>query len=429
MLPNRFFAAILVSTIYAGAGQSPGSERDERWKEDFQVLRNTIAPHGPSVDLKDIKRPITLASHGQKDFVKLYPNFEVDMESLLADLPKLNDTEITLRLMKFMASANVNHNLIQPPASMGFYLRLPLQFGWYPDGLAIVSAPSDLPQALGTHVLKIADQTPEAVLAALAPYVAHENDTSLKENAMGLLRLQAMLKYLGLLNAQNQVVLTLRKPGGQPFQLIVQPGNPKVPLVGVIEALHVKPSLARTRPNDYYWQRYLEDSQTLYVQYNKCANDPILPFHRFATDVLAEADGHQVERLVIDLRYNPGGDSRILNALRPGLEQRLSKLGRLYVLIGSGTASAAVENAAELKSFLHATLIGEPTGGTPSSYGDEKLVTLPNSKLVVQYTTKWLGVKTKDEPDGIKPDVTVLRTFDDIVAGRDAVLEAAIAAK
>jgi C-terminal processing protease CtpA/Prc len=91
--------------------------------------------------------------------------------------------------------------------------------------------------------------------------------------------------------------------------------------------------------------------------------------------------------------------------------------------------SAAAENAAEFKSFLHATLVGEPTGGTSSSYGDEKLVVLPYSKLVVQYTTKWLGVKSKDEPDGLKPDVTVLRTFDDIVAGRDAVLEAAIAAK
>jgi C-terminal processing protease CtpA/Prc len=246
---------------------------------------------------------------------------------------------------------------------------------------------------------------------------------------MGPLRVQAILKHLGLLNAQNQVALTLRKPGGQPFQLLLQPGNPKVPLVGVIDTLHVKPSLARTRPNDYYWQRYLEDSQTLYIQYNRCANDPILPFRRFVSDVMDEADRHPGARVVLDLRYNAGGDSKVIAPLKAGLEQRFEKLGHIYVLIGSGTVGAAVEHAAEFKSFLHATVVGEPTGGTSSAYGDEKQVLLPNSKLVVQFTTKWLGVKSKDEPDALKPDVTVARTFDDIVGGRDAVLEAAIAAK
>ena len=333
-----FAAGLLLPAIYAGAGQAPvsagPSERDERWKQDLQVLRNALSPRGISVDLKDLKRPVTLAAHGQKDFVKLYPNFDPDMEALEADFPKLDDSEIVLRLMKIMAGANVNHNAVQPSTSMGFYLRLPLQFGWYPDGLAIVAAPSDVPQALGTHVLKIGDQNPEEVLAELAPYVSHENDASLKESAVGFLRLQAMLKHLGLLNAQNQVVLTLQKPGGEPFRLALQPGIPKTALVGVIEALHVRPSLARTRPDEYYWQRYLEDSQTLYIQYNRCANDSVLPFHRFANDVLAAADGHPVTRVVIDLRFNGGGDSRVIAPLRYGLEQRLGKLGGIYVLVG-----------------------------------------------------------------------------------------------
>ena len=56
-------------------------------------------------------------------------------------------------------------------------------------------------------------------------------------------------------------------------------------------------------------------------------------------------------------------------------------------------------------------------------------MTLPYSKLVVQYTTKWLGVKSKEEPDALKPDLTVVRTFDDILAGRDPVLEAVLTAK
>jgi hypothetical protein len=410
-----------------GAAQTPGSERDAAWEDDFRVLSKALSPRGPAADFKRVISP--LGQRGQKDFSKLYPNFEVDILSLQTDLPKLEDSEIVLRLMKIIASANVAHNTVQPPMGMGFYARLPLQFAWYPDGMVVSAASREYAQALGTHVVKIGDKTPEEVLAGIAPYVPHENDAELKEDGMSLLRPQAILKHLGLLNAEGKTVLTLRKPGGNPFQLAVLPGNPKAITVAAADTLHLRPSLAQSRPGEFYWQRYLDDSKTLYVQYNRCANDPKLPFHRFVNDLIAEADLHEGARVVLDLRFNAGGDSRVILPLRTALEQRLSKLGQIYVLIGSGTMGSAVDNASEFKSFEHAILVGEPSGGTASSYGDAKYLTLPNSKLVVQYTSKWFGTKGNEAPEALKPDVTVPRSFDDILTGRDSVLEAALAAK
>lgn len=79
-----------------------------------------------------------------------------------------------------------------------------------------------------------------------------------------------------------------------------------------------------------------------------------------------------------------------------------------------------------MRSSLHATLAGEPTGGKPSSYGEVKCVTLPNSKLVVQYTTKWFRVQNDLEPAALETDVPAPLKLTDVLHGRDPALEAAL---
>jgi C-terminal processing protease CtpA/Prc len=110
-----------------------------------------------------------------------------------------------------------------------------------------------------------------------------------------------------------------------------------------------------------------------------------------------------------------------------GLESRLKEMGHLYVLIGPSTFSSGMDNAIELRKTLHATLVGEPTGGKPSSYGEVKTLTLPNSKLVVRYTSKWFGRRDDDAPS-LQPDIAAPRALTDVLAGRDPVLETVLAA-
>ena len=78
---------------------------------------------------------------------------------------------------------------------------------------------------------------------------------------------------------------------------------------------------------------------------------------------------------------------------------------------------------------LGATLVGEPTGGTPSGYGEVKTLTLPNSKLQVRFTSKFFSVPKLLDTDSLQPDILAPRTFRDALAGRDAGLEAALAAR
>jgi hypothetical protein len=73
-------------------------------------------------------------------------------------------------------------------------------------------------------------------------------------------------------------------------------------------------------------------------------------------------------------------------------------------------------------------LVGEASGGMPDGYGEVNSLTLPNSKLVVRFTTKSWGPKAGSGPNTVTPDLSVPWKLADFIAGRDPALDAAIAA-
>ena len=112
-------------------------------------------------------------------------------------------------------------------------------------------------------------------------------------------------------------------------------------------------------------------SITLFIQYNACREMPGEPFYTFTEAVLAAVDSIDIDRLVIDLRYNRGGDFSVMAPFIEALAERkeLDCFGAAYVLIGRETFSSAVLNAIEIRRKLRATLVGEQTGGKPNHYG------------------------------------------------------------
>lgn len=66
-------------------------------------------------------------------------------------------------------------------------------------------------------------------------------------------------------------------------------------------------------------------------------------------------------------------------------------------------------------------------GGTQNSYGELGQFVLPNSKIVIYFTTKYFG-KENAASARLQPDISAPRTLADDLAGRNSALEAAIAA-
>src|SRR5690606_997992 len=124
-----------------------------------------------------------------------------------------------------------------------------------------------------------------------------------------------------------------------------------------------------------------------YFQYNVCADDPDRPFAQFTQELFAEVDTQPVERMVVDLRFNGGGDSRVLQPFLKALANRPHLA--VYTLIGRSTFSSALMNAIALDQQAAAVLVGEPTGGRPNHYGEVRRFVLPNAKLPISYATKY----------------------------------------
>jgi C-terminal processing protease CtpA/Prc len=145
-------------------------------------------------------------------------------------------------------------------------------------------------------------------------------------------------------------------------------------------------------------------------------------------EVFSLIDQHEGARLVLDLRFNGGGNEAVLTPFIKAIQARpsLNTSDRLFVIIGRGTYSSALQNAITLGNETNAVLVGEPTGGKPNHYGEVRRFKLPNVGLLVQYSTRYWLNDPKSDPPTLKPDLPAQVTFADLLAGGDPALEAAL---
>ncbi|MFU1858762.1 S41 family peptidase [Sphingobacterium sp. NGMCC 1.201703] len=101
--------------------------------------------------------------------------------------------------------------------------------------------------------------------------------------------------------------------------------------------------------------------------------------------------------------------------------------GRLFVLIDGGTFSAASLIATNLKAGKRAIFVGEETGGAAGGTvaGYLPVLKLPNSHL--RWRFGLMNIKpyfqVAEEGRGVMPDVPVVRSIDDVITGKDPVMD------
>jgi C-terminal processing protease CtpA/Prc len=137
-----------------------------------------------------------------------------------------------------------------------------------------------------------------------------------------------------------------------------------------------------------------------------------------------------VERVVLDLRLNGGGDNTTFGPLIQAIQESpdLNRRGKLYALISRHTFSAAGNFITVLQRDTEAILVGQPTGGAPNQYGDARMLTLPHVPwLRVSIATRYhvFGIDG-DERVTHEPELMVPLTAADYFSRSDRVLETAL---
>lgn len=389
---------------YPAAPPPAAGDRDERWRQDVRYMGSELARMHRNVYH-------TISAGEYWDAVR----------SLEERVPLLSDGQIAVEMMRFVASIGDAHTEFNTQGNVP--LRgLPIDLRWYGGGLYVRGISPDYPEAVGRRVLKIGPLEAEQVYQAALPYISHENDAWARVKSPYVLNLTDLLVKIGAAEENRPVLFTFEDANGQPFSMEIAPFEPGQ-TANFLSAVEQRP-FYNSRPNQPFWYEYRPATRTLYFRYAACVEP--LAFRQVAGEMWQVADKQPVERLIIDLRGNSGGNTFQLERFWfPGLKEHpeLDDPQRLFVLIDRVTFSSASDNAVFLRQHTRATLAGEPAGGQPNGYGEVRSFSLPNSRTSVSYSTRYFQ-SAGEGVTSLVPDLLIPVSRPEAFAGQDPVLQA-----
>lgn len=144
--------------------------------------------------------------------------------------------------------------------------------------------------------------------------VSHDNDLGRRAQGARHLTMGGLLHGLGILPSGASATFVFEQ-NGRRIERTLSAGlsAPREPAT---------PSTTLVPTDPFYAFAYRGDTGTLYLQYNRCANDPDRPFDAFVDAAMDAYDTGAPRRVVLDLRHNPGGNSRVLRSLYNAFDAR-----------------------------------------------------------------------------------------------------------
>lgn len=349
-------------------------------------------------------------------------DFNAKATDLYNRIPSLSDAVVRTNLEELVASIEDAHTDIEWPYPSPFH-QLPLSFYWYDDGIYITSASAAYQNLLGGKLVSVGQTGIDAATGILTALVPHDNDQWVKHR----IPLQELTNadYLfgtGIATSTDSVPLQVSLPAGNVVSADIQTYTNSA-LPQQIPVFQGNPPLYRQNPNWNYWATIIDGGATLYFQYNSCMEDTKQPSSAFFQQLDQLMAQDSVQRIVLDMRNNSGGYTSILSPWIAEIQaSRFNAPGRLYVIVGRATFSAAMEATNHLHDSTAAIFVGEPTGAKPQFELREGDFGLPYFGLRVSYSN---GVEGATVPDStLIPDIPAGLTFQQYMNGIDPALNA-----
>lgn len=386
--------------------------------------------------------------------------------SLLTDLEaragKMTDAELYLAASRAAALADNGHTNVGAGPLYRRFKVIGAKFYWFKDGLYVVRADAAHGDAVGGRVLAI-DGMPIADIAEslsryrggvphwrrlMMPMMIESPEILHAAGLTGSPEAYTVSLAMGSGNkrdivfegtaAENGAALPVRRPW-MTLKPVALPGEDE----GWIRAISVSGDAVPLYLRDSNQSLYAVpvSGNGFYIRTQTAFDTGAQSITGFYRQTLSKIGNGELDYLVVDLRWNPGGDYTRAIEFAKQAPAKIKKGGRLYIAVGPQTFSAGLVTAALLKYYggEKSLLIGTPMGDRAQFWAETGMTfTLPNSKFRINYATGFHDWNKGCEghpfcftqnlmhqvPAGsLAPAVTIAPAFSDYASGRDVVMD------
>lgn len=392
------------------------------WQSDLRFLQRTV--HS---DYSFLFKKITAKE------------FDAAVEKLYKEIPAMQNHERLAGMGRIVSLFKYGHTDLGWHNSPFKYHVVPVNFYWFSDGVAAEGADKKYEAIVGAKLLKVEGVPVMEVLKKIKPLVPAENEQYFKAYGLDFLAIPEALHAQGVAKTLKQsVTYTFEKEGKifdqtltgiENFQLPRNYGFAKVTAGWIsVRDQAMTPNYLKEITKNYYYE-YLPSSKTVYVRQSQVLDDKEETIAAFYKKVFEFIDKNEVEKLVIDVRLNGGGNNYKNKPVITGIveSKKINKPGKLFVIIGRRTFSACQNLVNEFSNYTNAVFVGEPTAENINFYGDNRQVDLPKTGIPVFLSFAWWQDKPQwENDDWLAPHVAIDMSLEEYKNNKDPMLDACL---
>jgi len=414
---HTILLALLLLSGCGGSSNNTGPLTDSDWRGDIDFLtRESERIH-----------PDLFHSLSQSEY-------SAAANLLKANIPDLAFAEIFTeikRLVALPATREDGHSQLTMFQATGFRL-FPFRLYEFTDGVFVIGANAPYESAVGRRIAQIGGKDIAEVNMIIDPLITRDNETNVKQKRTLHYVVPEILAALGIIDNAEQGDYLLEDQTGNFLTVLVTPIDKEIYRATLQDTTGLPESIAPLTMSDLhtpFWMQLLAADNALYIKYNWVfpETESGLTIEQFSNNVASSVAANNVQKVIVDIRHNGGGDATTYAPLVGVLSSpQINQIGKLYIIIGRSTFSAATNFVTQLDLGTNARFAGDPTGGSLNNYGDVQNFALPRSGLGISIPTIYWQYSPGDPRITIEPDIPVEWASADYFAQLDPVLEAVL---
>lgn len=403
--------------------------RKEAWIQDLIHFRNNF---------------YSVCKSFPKDSI---PHSNQIIDSIIQHIDSLNNKKIKLLLSHCVRMANDAHTTVY----FGNLNQVPLRLYLFSDGLYVIQARNEYSNLLGKRVSAIGDRSIDELITSLKSYKSG-NNARIENIAPYFLSSPDYFEAADITQTADSLKYTFMDEHKE-FSIWLYPDKERASSNEYSSSRDLSPiqhqqvdtakwdhvltpipiPLYLSHPDDNYQLYPIDSLHALYIQINQCTS-----IKGLVSQIKTHVAQCNTNNIIVDLRFNGGGDYISLADFSRQIPEIIT--GRIFVITGKATFSAAICTAARLIHFSNgrAIVVGEHAGDNLQFWSDGKTFSLPNSNISIRavdafqdfkdnrfipFKTPWVSLFYGVAVDHINPDIPIAFTFVDYRNGIDRALE------